>query len=256
MIRNNKQFYAILAVIALAALVYGMPRPANTSPPSQSWTFNGAFGTYDRAAARRGFQVYSEGCAPCHSMNFLHYRDLTGIGFTDEEIKTIAAAVQVPSGIDSQGNVVLKPGTPASRFRAPFFTEDAAREALNGSLPPDLSLATKTDPAGPNYVFALLTGYGDPPAGTTVADGMFWNRWFAGHQIAMPPPLVDDRFTFADGTKSTVAQNAHDVVTFLAWAANPEMEQRKHLGFSVVLYFVAIAGLTWLVKRRLWGSVH
>jgi ubiquinol-cytochrome c reductase cytochrome c1 subunit len=225
------------------------------SPPAQSWSFSGAFGSVDMRAARRGFQIYSESCASCHSMDFLHYRDLSGIGFTADQIKAIAAKVNVPAGFDAQGKPLTKPATPASTFLAPFADEDAARAAMNGALPPDLSLAVNAFPDGANYIYALLTGYGDPPGGMKIADGMNYNRYFAGHQIAMPPPLSDGQFIFADATRSTVAQNAHDVVTFLAWAANPEMSQRKRLGFPVVGYFLAMAGVTYVMQRRLWDKL-
>ena len=246
-----------LVLVAVAALAAGpVLAQEAAAPPPQTWSFTGPLGRYDRAAARRGWQVYAESCAACHSMNFLHYRDLAGIGLTEAEIATISANVTVPSGFDAQGNVVSKPGTPASGFRAPFPSEAAAREALNGALPPDLSLAVSAFADGPNYIYALLTGYRDPPAGTKLADGMSFNTAFAGHQIAMPPPLNEGQISYADGTPSSVAQNAHDVVTFLAWAANPEMEQRKRLGGAAVLYFLAMAGLTYALKRRIWRRVH
>ena len=127
---------------------------------------------------------------------------------------------------------------------------------MNGALPPDLSLIVNTFPNGANYVYAVLTGYGDPPAGTKLADGTSYNKYFPGHQIAMPQPLNDGQITYLDGTASTVAQNAHDVVTFLAWAAHPEMTERKHIGFGVVLYFLGMAGVTYALKRKIWASVH
>jgi ubiquinol-cytochrome c reductase cytochrome c1 subunit len=217
------------------------------TPPSHSWSFSGPFGRFDLAAARRGFQVYDERCSNCHSMNLLHYRDLSGIGLSEDQIRKIAASVNVPAGIDDQGKMVFRPATPADQFRTPFLTEDAARAALNGALPPDLSLAAVAYPNGPNYLYALLTGYSEPPAGMTLAEGTSYNKYFPGHQIAMPQVLSDGQ---------TVAQNAHDLVTFLAWAANPEMDQRKRLGFWVVLYFVLMAGVTYLLKRKVWSSVH
>jgi len=173
-------------------------------------------------------------------MNFLHYRDLGGIGMSDEQIKTFAASVTVAAGFDNQGNLVTKPATPASVFRSPFVSEDAAREALNGALPADLSLIVDTYATGPNYLYALLTGYSDPPADIKLADGMSYNKYFPGHQIAMPALLNEGQITYKDGTPSTMAQNASDIVTFLAWAADPEMAQRKNIGFKVVLYFLAI----------------
>jgi len=245
----------VIVLVALAALAMSKSDDLPEAP-SRSWSFKGAFGTFDRAAAQRGFQVYAESCANCHSMNYLHYRDLAGIGLTDDQVKTFAAGVTVPAGIDNQGNLVVKPATPASSFRAPFVSEDAARETLNGAYPPDLSVIVDTYPSGANYLYALLTGYSDPPPNTTMADGMNYNKYVAGGQTAMPPPLNAGQITYKDGTPSTVAQNASDVVTFLAWAADPDMVQRKSIGFKVVLYFLAMAGVTYALKRKIWAKVH
>jgi ubiquinol-cytochrome c reductase cytochrome c1 subunit len=244
---------AAICGLAVPALAQDSDAP---TPPAHSWSFSGPFGRFDLAAARRGLQVYTESCAGCHSMSLLHYRDLSGIGLSQDQIRTIAASVDVPAGIDGQGNVVRKPATPADQFRAPFLTEDAARAAMNGALPSDLSLAAVAYANGPNYLYAFLTGYSDPPAGTTLADDMSYNKYFPGHLIAMPQVLSDGQITYADGTASTVAQNAQDLVTFLSWAANPEMDRRKSLGLRVVLYFAFMAAATYLLKRKIWSSVR
>jgi ubiquinol-cytochrome c reductase cytochrome c1 subunit len=251
---------ALIVVVALGAVLLiartGDFGGDTAPPPARDWGFAGPFGRFDRAAAQRGFQVYAEACANCHSMKYLHYRDLSGIGLSDAAIKTFAAGVTVPVGFDTQGNVVSKAATPASWFRSPFPNDDAAREVLNGALPPDLSLIVETYSNGPDYVYAVLTGYADPPAGVTLADGMSYNEYVPGHQIAMPRPLNDGQISYTDSTPSTVARNAQDVVTFLAWAAHPEMDERKHLGLGVVVYFLAMAGVTFALKRRIWADVH
>ena len=226
------------------------------TPPAQRWSFEGPFGAFDLAAAQRGFQVYSEVCSLCHSMQYLHYRDLAGIGLTDDQIKAIAAAVTVPQGVDDQGQPKEGPATPASQFRSPYPNEQAARAALNGALPPDLSLIVNAREGHADYIHAILTGYADPPPGMQMQDGMNYNKMFAGHQIAMPPPLQDGRVTYADGTPATVEQMAHDVVTFLAWAANPEMVERKQIGWRWVLFFLIMTGLSYAVKRKVWADVH
>lgn len=246
-----------VVIVALAGFALGAPaRAEEAAPPSQSWSFAGPLGTVDEAAAQRGFQVYADACANCHGLKYLHYRDLSGIGFTPDQIKKIAARFEVPSGFDNQGNLVTRPATPASPFRPPFPNDEAARAMLNGALPPDLSLIVSSFPNGPNYIYALLTGYQDAPADVKLADGMNYNPYFPGHQIAMPPPLNEGDIAYTDGTASTVAQNAHDVVTFLAWAAHPDMVQRKRIGFGVVLYFLGMAGVTFALKRRIWHGVH
>jgi ubiquinol-cytochrome c reductase cytochrome c1 subunit len=250
---------SLVAGVALAAMAAAAPAMAADEvphPPSQNWSFNSLFGTFDLAAAQRGFQVYSEVCSACHSMNFLHYRDLAGIGLTEPEIKTIAAAVTVPQGLDDQGNPKEGPGTPASQFKAPFPNELAARAGNNGALPPDLSLIVNAREGGANYIYGILTGYGDPPTGFKLQDGMNYNKYFAGHQIAMPKPLNDGQVTYADGTTASVEQMARDVTTFLAWAANPELVERKQMGVRVILFLILMTGLTYAVKRKVWANVH
>jgi ubiquinol-cytochrome c reductase cytochrome c1 subunit len=226
------------------------------TPQHQQWSWQGPFGTFDLAAAQRGFQVYSEVCSNCHSMHELHYRDLAGIGLSQDQIKAIAAAVTVPQGLDDQGQPKDGPGTPGSQFRSPFPNEQAARAALNGALPPDLSLIVNAREGGPDYVYSILTGFADAPAGFKMQPGMNYNEYFPGHQIAMPQPLHDGQVAYADGTPNSIAQEAHDVVTFLAWAANPELVQRKQIGWRVVLFLVVMTGLTYAVKRKVWADVE
>lgn len=198
--------------------------------------------------------MFSQSCANCHSLAYLHYRDLGGIGLTQAQIQALAAKLLVPTGTDAQGNPVLKPATPASPFRPPFPTEEAARAAFNGALPPDLSLAASSLENGPNTIYALLTGYADPPAGVKLRDGMSYNTYVPGHQLAMPPPLAPGLVTYTDGTVSTVAQNARDVVTFLAWAADPQAPERKALGAWAILYFLVMASIAYRIQQRIWGQ--
>jgi ubiquinol-cytochrome c reductase cytochrome c1 subunit len=255
---------APLSVMApfLMALVFAcvsaVPVAAQDTPepPAQSWSFNGIFGTPDLAAVQRGFQVYSEVCSNCHAMHQLHYRDLTGIGLTDEQVKAVASTFTVPQGLDDQGQPKDGPATPASQFRSPFANEKAARAAMNGAYPPDLSLIVNAREGHANYVYGILTGYAAPPAGFTMQDGMNYDQYFPGHQIAMPQPLQDGRVTFTDGTPDTTDQEARDVVTFLYWAANPETVERKQMGVRIILFLVLLTGVTYAVKRMIWSDVH
>lgn len=253
----------VAAIIAGPALAQEEAPP----PPPQHWSFDGIFGTFDLAAAQRGFQVYNEVCSVCHSMEYLHYRDLTGIGLTSEQVKAIAASATVPQGLDDQGNLKEGPATPADQLKMPYplfdpimhtvrLNEQASRAAHNGALPPDLSLIVNAREGHADYIYAILAGFGEPPAGMKMQDGMNYNKYFPGHQIAMPQPLHDQQVTYADGTSATIEQEAHDVVTFLAWAANPEMVQRKQMGIRWVLFFVIMTGLTYAVKRKVWADVH
>ncbi len=244
---------AFAALLAGPALAQEAEAP---TPPPQHWSFDGVFGTYDLAAAQRGFLVYQQVCSNCHSMNLLHYRDLAGIGLSADQIKAVAASVSVPLGLNDNGEPVTGPGLPSSQFRAPFANEKAARAANGGALPPDQSLLVNARPDGSNYIYALLNGYEDPPAGFKLQNGMHYNKYFPGHQIAMAPPLQPDQVEFADGTKATVPQMAHDVVTFLSWASNPEMVQRKQIGVRIVLFLALMTGVTYVVKRKVWADQH
>ena len=225
-------------------------------PPKQSWSFNGPFGTYDRASAQRGFQVYKEVCGNCHSMKLMYYRNLAGIGLNEAQIKAIAASVQVPGGTDETGQAVERPGLPSDHFRSPFPNDTAARAANAGALPPDMSLIAKARSNGPDYLYQLLTSYADPPEGVKVPDGQYYNTAFPGHFLAMPQPLRDDQVTYADGTPATLDQMARDVTQFLNFTANPDLEQRKRMGVKVVLFLTLLTGLTYAVKKKLWKDVH
>lgn len=224
--------------------------------PSQHWSFSGMFGTYDRAALQRGFQVYKEVCSACHSARLLSYRNLVNLGFSEDEVKAIAAGYEVTDGPNDQGEMFKRPARPSDRFVSPFPNEEAARAANNGANPPDLSLITKARVGGADYIHALLTGYATPPAGVTVPPGMNYNTYFPGHMIAMAAPLSDGAVTFADNTKATPAQMAHDVATFLTWAAEPEMEARKRTGIKVILFLIVLSGLLYAVKRKVWKGIH
>ena len=251
------------ACLALIALLLGAALPTagaalaqeETPPlPHEVWSFAGPFGTYDRAAAQRGYQVYKEVCSNCHSMKEAYYRDLAGIGLDEQQIAATAASVDIPSiGDDGQPNT--RPGLPSDHFRSPYPNDLAARAALNGALPPDLSDIIKAREGGGDYIYALLTGYSDPPAGMKMGEGMNYNKYFPGHQIAMPQPLHDGQVTYGDGTPASVEQMARDVVTFLAYVSEPEMEVRKRTGVKVVLFLVFLTGLTYAVKRKVWADV-
>ncbi len=248
-----------LAAFAIAGvLLGGGVATAQEEPklPSQSWSFNGPLGTYDRASAQRGFQVYKEVCSNCHSMKEGYYRNLEGIGLTADEVKAVASTITVPGETDDQGQAVDRPATPADHFKSPFANDKAARAANNGALPPDQSVIEKAREGGADYIYALLNGYRDPPANVKMGQGMYYNVYFHGNQIAMPAPLQQGSVTYADGTPATVEQEARDVAQFLTYMANPEMEQRKRMGVKVVLFLAMMTGLTYAVKRKVWADVH
>ncbi|MBE9603495.1 cytochrome c1 [Acetobacteraceae bacterium H6797] len=251
-----------LGATLLAATLALAPRLAPAAEaeiklPEVKFSFSGPFGTFDRAELQRGFQVYKDVCSACHSAHLLYYRNLTEIGLTPAQVEAIAASVTVQDGPNDEGQPFERPGRASDRFRSPFPNPQAARAANNGALPPDLSLMVKAREGGAPYVYALLTGYGDPPEGVTVMQGMNYNRYFPGHQIAMAPPLNSEgQVEYADGTKATVQQMAHDVSAFLAWAAEPELEKRRAMGVRIIIFLTILGGLVYAVKRKVWSDVH
>ena len=247
--------------LAAAAVVLAVAQPAQAAGPSvpipsQTWSFGGLFGTFDRASAQRGFLVYKQVCASCHAMKQLAYRNLEGIGLSEDEIRAIAADVKIKDGPNDDGEMFERPGRPSDRFRSPFPNVQAARAANNGAYPVDLSLIVKARPNGANYLYALLTGYREtPPAGVEPMEGMHYNEYFPGHWIAMAQPLWPDMVDYPDGTPATIEQMARDVTTFMAWAAEPELEERRAMGVRVILFLIVLAGLTYGVKRKIWADL-
>ena len=245
---------------AAALLAFAVPASANAAAeeikfPPQNWSFSGPFGTFDRASAQRGFQVYSEVCAACHTVKQAYYRDLKGLGLEPKEIEAIAAAVTI-ADIGDDGQPMERPGRPSDRFRSPFPNERAARAAYNGAYPADLSVIVKARAGGADQLYSLLVGYDKPPADMKIGDGLYYNKYFTGHQIAMPAPLSDGQVEYADGTRASVEQMSRDVTTFFAYIAEPESEARKRLGVKVVLFLLFMTGITYAVKRRVWADVH
>jgi len=248
----------VLALAMALALPAGaQAADEHAAVPHRAWPFEGLFGTFDQGASQRGFQVYNEVCTACHSMKLLAFRHLEGIGFTEDQIKQIAASKQVTDGPNDAGEMFERPGRASDHFPAPFPNEKAARAANNGAYPPDFSTLVKGRDGGASYVHGVLTGYKDPPpAGVQLQPGMHYNEVFPGHQIAMPPPLTEGQVTYADGTQSSVDQMAADVSTFLAWASEPELETRKRMGTKVILYMLVLTGFLYAIKRRVWAAVH
>ncbi len=224
--------------------------------PKNEWSFQGFTGTFDRAAVQRGFKVYREVCSGCHSMNLLYYRDLIDIGFSEEEVKAIASEYDVLDGPNDEGEMFERPARPSDKFVDPFLNEQEARLSNNGAYPPDLSVITKARKYGVDYIYNLLMGYQEPPEGTIIGDGMYFNKWVEGNQIAMAQPLDDEYVDYDDGTENNLAQLSKDVTVFLAWSAEPELEVRKQLGIKVILFFVIIGFLFYLAKLRLWRNLN
>jgi ubiquinol-cytochrome c reductase cytochrome c1 subunit len=251
--------------------------------PREKWTFGGLFGYFDEQQLRRGYKIYKNVCANCHNMGLLSYRNLGQPGgphFSKQEVEAIAAEVQVPDGYDDTGNVKMRPGKPSDSFQWKLENEGKARATLNGALPPDLSvmakartverefawyafpllmledLATQYQEQGPDYIHALLTGYSDPPAGKTVADGLYYNKAFPGNQLSMPQPLQGGDVDYEDKTPNTLDQESRDVIAFLEWAAEPHLVARKKLGIWVLIYLAVFAVLLFISKKALWRNIE
>ena len=222
--------------------------------PKLDWSFLGLTGTFDRASQQRGLQVYKEVCSGCHGLRLLAYRNLKAIGYNDDEIKAFASENSVDS-FNDDGEVVEREARPSDKFVSPYPNEQAARAANGGAYPPDLSLIIKARSDGANYLHALLTGYVDAPAEQKVPDGMYFNKYYPGKLIGMPQPLYEDGVEYADGTKATPDQMAKDVTAFLAWASEPEMEDRKRLGISVILFLLVLTILSYLAMKQIWAPI-
>jgi ubiquinol-cytochrome c reductase cytochrome b/c1 subunit len=245
-------------------------------PERLSWTFAGSFGYFDEAQLQRGFKVFREVCANCHSMKLVPFRALSeegGPGFSEAQVKALAAEYKIKDGPNDAGDIFDRPGRPSDYFPWNFANEQQARTALNGALPPDFSVLAKAraisrgfpyflfdavtqyQEHGPDYIYALLTGYGEPPGGKEMPAGMYYNRIMPGGQIAMPPPLSDGQVDYPDGSPKTVSQYAKDVAAFMMWVAEPKLEQRKRIGFDVLVFLVVFAGLLYFTKKKIWADV-
>ena len=223
-------------------------------PEKIVWPFDGMQGKVDKQAAQRGFQVYSQVCSACHSLDMVTYRSLEKLGFSEAEVKAIASQKQVEDENDS-GERYMRPAKPFDHLVAPYANEKASRAANNGAYPPDLSLIVKAREEGPDYVHSLLTGFSNPPANVTPVSGKYYDPYFQGHWISMPPPLQEGSVSYQDDTKATVDQMARDVVVFLQWAAEPEMEDRHEMGIKVLIFLALFTGVMYAAKKRIWAKI-
>jgi cytochrome c1 len=277
MIKSTLAAVCLAGASLLAGAAFAADEPEDAK--DVSFSFEGAFGVFDPGQLQRGFLVYKDVCAACHSLSLLAYRNLGDAGgpeFSEAQVKAIAAAEKVTDGPNDEGKMFERPGKPSDRIVKPFPNEQAARVANGGSLPPDLSLITKARAGwhghwytlytthllkgigGPEYVYSLLTGYQKAPEALAKEQpaGKEYNPYFAsGHWIGMPPPLNEGAVTYGDGTKASVDQMAMDVSAFLAWAAEPKMVERKRLGFTVLIYLAVFSVLMYLVKKKIWAGI-
>jgi ubiquinol-cytochrome c reductase cytochrome b/c1 subunit len=270
----------ILLIVLAAAVSMGSAALAaepGAKPERQPWSFSGPFGLYNRAQLQRGFQVYREVCAQCHALKYIAFRHLAspgGPGFSEAQARVIAAEYQITDGPDDAGEMFQRPGRLSDRFPYPAPNEQALRGRFGGALPPDLSVITKArgyevglpgglldffrqyQEHGVDYLYALLTGYENPPSGVQLSPTLFWNKYFPGNRIAMRKPLNDGLVEYSDGSPQTVDQYSRDVAAFLAWTAEPHLEARKRIGFQVMIFLIVFAGLLYFTKKKVWSDAH
>lgn len=251
--------YRILCIALIAT--FGMTTHAMAAgdvkkPKQLHWNFDGIFGTFDRPAVQRGLQVYKEVCSSCHGLSRVAFRNLTQVGFSADEVKTLAAEYTFIGGPDDEGEMFERHGLPSDRFPQPYANENAARAINNGAYPYDLSLMVKARADGANYLYSLLTGYKDAPADVTIGEGQYYNPYFPGGALSMAAPLLDGAVEYQDGTEATVDQMARDVVSFLQWAAEPEMEERKRMGVRVMIFIAIMTILFYFAKKRIWARLE
>jgi len=269
---------ALLAVAATtgagAAEEAALPHFPLKHPRHVKWSFAGPFGHWNIAQLQRGLKIYKDVCAACHSMHLVAFRDLAALGYSEDQIKAFAAEYTIHDGPNDSGDMFDRPGRPSDRFPSPFANTEAAAAANNGAPPPDFSLLAKARSiergfptfvfdvftqyaeGGPDYIYSLLTGYEDPPAGFEVPEGGHYNPYFAGAAVlAMPPPLSDGLVEFSDDAPQTVDQYAKDVAAFLMWASEPKLIERKALGFRVMAFLLLFAALMYLTKKKVWAGL-
>ena len=257
MIRFNSKR---LIFVILSTLIFIKPlfSAESIDPIKVNWSFKELTGKFDRASLQRGFQVYKEVCASCHSMQYLSYRNLGEPGgpeFTQEEVKAIAASVEIEDGPDSQGEMFTRPGKPSDKFKSPYPNVEASTVANGGAYPPDMSVLVKARPGGADYMYSVLMGYEEPPTGMKLDDGVYYNKYMIGQKIKMASPLLEGIVEYSDGTEATVDQMAKDVTTFLAWAAEPELEVRHKLGIKVIIYLLLLTILVYLSMKKIWSRI-
>jgi len=223
--------------------------------PKLPWSHLGHFDSFDHASIRRGYQVYKQVCAACHSMRFLAYRNLVDISHTEVEAKAEAEEIQTLDGPDEAGEMFMRPGKLADYFPSPFANDAAASAANNGAIPPDLSFIVLARHGGEDYIYHLLNGYCDPPAGIDLREGQHFNPYFAGGAIGMGAPLYNEIIEYDDGTPATQSQLVKDVCIFLTWAASPEHDMRKKIGIKAMLILSMLAASSYYIKRHKWTLI-
>ena len=255
-----KNFLRILfLIISIGCVSFNSYSAEKIEYLKTDWSFKGLFGKFDRGALQRGYQVYTEVCSSCHSMKYLSYRNLSEKGgpeFTVEQAKAIAASFEVKDGPNADGEMFTRPGKLSDKFVMPYENVKAAQAANGGAYPPDMSVLVKARGGGANYIYSLLQGYEDPPAGVTLDDGVYYNKFMYGNKIKMANQLSDGLVEYGDGTQATVEQMSKDVTTFLMWTAEPHLEARHQMGFKVIVYLIILTILVYFSMKKIWSRIE
>ena len=255
-----KNIFKILYLVSLfLAGTYQVNSAEKVDLLKTDWSFKGLFGKFDRGSLQRGYQVYTEVCASCHSMKYLSYRNLSEPGgpeFTEEEAKAIAANFEVTDGPNGDGEMFIRSAKLSDKFVKPYENEKAAQAANGGAYPPDMSVLAKARSGGVDYIYSVLLGYEDPPSGVNLDDGVYYNKYMYGNNIKMAKPLSDDLIEYSDGTIASEEQMAKDVATFLMWAAEPHLEARHKLGLKSMLYLIILTILVYFSMKKIWSRIE
>ncbi|MBD1142761.1 cytochrome c1 [Pelagibacterales bacterium SAG-MED35] len=255
-----KKIFKLFSIIILLSLnSYSAFSAEKVEYLKTDWSFKGLFGKFDRASLQRGYQVYTEVCAACHSMKYLSYRNLSEKGgpeFSVAQAKAIAASFEVTDGPNSDGEMFTRPGKLSDKFVMPYENVKAAEAANGGAYPPDMSVLVKARGGGVDYIYSLLQGYEEAPSGMTLDDGVHYNKYMYGNKIKMSAPLSDGIIEYSDGTNASVEQMSKDVTTFLMWAAEPSLEARHQMGFKAIVYLIILTILVYFSMKRIWSRVE
>jgi len=256
-VRNFSKIFSVLALIFILQINTNAAEKAEYL--KTDWSFKGLFGKFDRGSLQRGYQVYTEVCASCHSMKYLSYRNLSEKGgpeFSVAEAKAIASSFEVTDGPNADGEMFQRPAKLSDKFVMPYENEKAAQAANGGAYPPDMSVLVKARGGGVDYIYSLLQGYEDAPAGVTLDEGVYYNKYMYGNKIKMSAPLSDGIVEYGDGTIASVDQMSKDVTTFLMWAAEPHLEARHRMGFKAIVYLIILTVLVYFSMKKIWSRVE
>ena len=250
-----------LTTIFLTLSIQNITYSAGENYPllKQDWSFKSFFGTFDRASLQRGYQVYTEVCASCHSLKYVSYRNLAEKGgpeFSIEQAKAIASNFEVTDGPNNDGEMFTRPAKLSDKFVMPYANDQEAKLSNGGAYPPDMSVLVKARAGGADYIYSVILGYEDPPEGMKLDDGVYYNKYMYGNKIKMPPQLYEDLITYSDGTPATPEQMAKDVVTFLSWSAEPKLEERHKFGFRAIVYLIILTILVYFSMKKIWSRVE